>query len=126
MSIIQAGYDKKQTVQRCRRRTLRESHDEYEVDRDETQEISHDHPVNHDHEGAHGLEPAAEEEEVGSSREHYNHGQHVLDLVRAHDPEHRKRQQYAAREQKHHPGRRGHLFSKNIKQKKETINPPYI
>lgn len=72
--------------------TLRKSHDEDEVDGNETQEISHDHPIDHDDEGPNGLEAPAEEQEVGSRREHYNYSQHVLDLVRAHDPEHRERQ----------------------------------
>ena len=41
--------------------TLRESHDEDEVDGDESDEVSHDHPVNHHDEWSDRLEAPAEE-----------------------------------------------------------------
>ena len=38
--------------------TLRETHDEHDVDGHKTQEVALNHPVNHDDERSHFLEPS--------------------------------------------------------------------
>lgn len=85
--------------------TLRESHNEDEVDGDESEQVAHDHPVNHHDERSDRLEAPAEEQKVRRRRQHHHDRQHVFDLVRAGISQKRKRQQDAAREQEHHARR---------------------
>ena len=88
---------------------MRESHDEDEVDADESQQVAHDHAVDHDDEGPDCLEATAEEEEVGRRGEHHHHGEHVLDLVGAGQAQEREREQDAAGEEEHDARWRCHL-----------------
>lgn len=78
--------------------TLGESHDEDEVDGDESDEVAHDHPVNHYDERSDRLEAPAEEQKVRRRCQHHHDRQHVLDLVGAGKSQKRERQQDAARE----------------------------
>ena len=84
--------------------SLREAHDEDEVDGDEPQQVRGHHSVDHDDEGSGRLEAPAEEQEVGSGQEHDHDGQAVLGGERAGQSERNGDDAQSARRQEHDPG----------------------
>lgn len=71
--------------------TLRESHDEDEVDGDKSEEIAHDHSVDHHDKRPDRLEAPAEEQEIRCRRQHHYDSQYVFDFVDAGESQKRER-----------------------------------
>jgi len=63
--------------------TLGESHDEDEIDGNESEKVAHNHPVNHYDERSDRLEASAEEQKIWCRRQHHYDRQHVFDLIGA-------------------------------------------